>query len=261
MARRPPARAPQEKPFRISGFAAVSALFARDPQRVERLYFEPQFQIAAAPFCKIMAQQRKLYRQVGAEELAKIAGTVLTGGIVAISRPRPVEPFNVDTFLRSPQPLLALDGVSNPHNLGAIVRTLAFFGVERLILTDHPEQATPSESAYRVAEGGFEYVALSRIDSTPETLQRLQKRCRVIGTAPDRKAMTSSMLKDDPKNGNDARPALIVLGNEERGLRPNVLAACSETLTIPGAGWVQSLNVAATAAILIYNLLLRSNTP
>ena len=160
---------------------------------------------------------------------------------------RPVLPFDSEEAKRWAQagePLLLLDGVGNPHNLGAIVRTMAFFGLKRLVLSDHPGQALPSEAAYRVAEGGFEYITLYRADRFATQLKRLSPAFRVVGTAlGDHRPL--GRLKGPP-------PAALVLGNEEVGLRPETLKACAELATIPGSGWVQSLNVSATAAILIH---------
>jgi TrmH RNA methyltransferase len=80
----------------------------------------------------------------------------------------------------------------------------------------------------------------------PAALDDLRKSYRIIGAAPE---SGESAMK--PVGG---KPAALVLGNEERGLDPNVLAACDAIATIPGSGRVQSLNVAAAAAILIHAL-------
>jgi RNA methyltransferase, TrmH family len=251
----PPPREPDEsrKLFRVAGLSAVSALFAHDPARVERLFFDERLKPAVGAFCKTMAAARKPYRMVEAEELAKVAGTVLHGGVVALMAPRAVPAFDGDAARRWSEPLLILDGVGNPHNLGAILRTAAFFGLPRVLLSDHPGQALPSEAAYRVAEGGFEWVELFKAENLPLALKRLRATHRVVGTALDPKRPTidvSGLSATD----RDRRPLAVVLGNEEDGAPPATLAACEALLTIPGGGRVQSLNVAATAAILIHAL-------
>jgi tRNA G18 (ribose-2'-O)-methylase SpoU len=122
-----------------------------------------------ASFCRTLARARKPYRQVEPAELARIADTVLNGGIVAIARPRPLHDFDLEAapeiaeaWARDGQPLLILDGIGNPLNLGVIVRSAAYFGIERILLADRPEQALPSDASYRVAEGGFEHLSLYR---------------------------------------------------------------------------------------------------
>jgi TrmH RNA methyltransferase len=142
--------------------------------------------------------------------------------------------------------LVVLDGIGNPHNLGAIARTAAFLGIDRLVISDDPAQAGPSDAAYRVAEGGLEFVHVFRASALPRALQQLKPAYRVVGTALGRGRKPEALPRD--------RAIALVLGNEERGLSPATLHACDEIVTIPGSGWVQSLNVAATAAILIHAL-------
>lgn len=233
---------------RICGLAAVRALFERDPGRVERLFFEDGMKREIGPFCETLARARKPYRHVDKAELARIAGTIPHGGVVAIARPRPVRDLDLGLarhWAEDGKPLLILDGIGNPHNLGAIVRTAAFFGLERIILSDRTEQALPSDASFRVAEGGFEYLNLYRA-VLPAALDELRGAYRIIGTAPGRRAL--------PGKREAGRALALILGNEESGLDPATISACDEVVTIPGSGRVQSLNVAAAAAILIYLL-------
>ena len=242
-------RPPHERErLRICGLAAVRALFECDPDRVERLFFVPGLAREAGLLCRILAQARKPYRQADTAELARVAGTMLHGGIVAIARPRPLIELDPDAargWARDGKPLLLLDGVGNPHNLGAIARTAAFFGVERLVLADRPDQALPSDAAYRVAEGGLEHLMVYRT-RVPGALVGLRPAYRILGT---------SLAEGSIPIGHAAdRPVALILGNEETGLDPATLAACDEVVRIPGSGRVQSLNVANAAAILIYLL-------
>lgn len=232
---------------RIAGLRAVEALFERDPERVERLFFLPAQQTAAAPFAGRLARARKPYRAVDAAELARIAGSAMHGGIVAVARPRPIavfDPADVARWARHESLVVVLDGVSNPHNLGAIARTAAFFGVARLLLSEHPAQALPSDAAYRVAEGGLDRLDLVRV-RLPGALASLGRSFRTVATALDDRAQP---LGEVPRD----RPVALVLGNEERGVPATTLSACASVARIPGGGGVQSLNVAAAAAIAIH---------
>jgi len=246
-----PPRAPREELAKVAGWPAVQALFARAPERVERLFFDDRYKAPAQPFCKLLAERRKPYRHVPTDELTKIAGSPLHGGIVAVVHPKPVPLFDAEqakAWAEAGQPLVILDGVGNPHNLGAIARTMAFFGLERLLVSDHPGQALPSEAAFRVAEGGLEWVEVIRVPDLATEIQRLKPFYRVVGTALGaHRPLAQVLAKGD-------RPLAIVLGNEEDGLPPATLAACEEVATLPGSGRVQSLNVAATAAILVHLL-------
>ncbi len=241
---------PPERTIRIAGLPSVTALFQRDPDRVLRFFYEDRMVPLVGEFCAYMARVRRPYRMVDTEELARIAGTVLHGGIVAVAEPQPIRSFDLaeaHRWARSGRALFILDGVSNSHNLGAIARTLAFFGFKYLVISDHPAQAGLSDSAYRVAEGGLDYLQVLKATSLPDALRRLRRDYRVVGTALGC-GVPLETLTQDP------RPVALVLGNEEEGLPAATLAACETIVTLPGSGQVQSLNVSATAAILAYAL-------
>jgi TrmH RNA methyltransferase len=233
---------------RVCGLAAVTALFERDPRRVERLFFEGRVRGEVGSFCRTLAHLRKPYRQVDKAELARVAGTLLHGGVVAIAAPQPLAEFDrsaVRIWAENGKPLLVLDGIGNPHNLGAIARSAAFFGLERMVLAARPDQALPSDASYRVAEGGLEHLDLHRAP-LPAALFELRPAYRVIGTA-----LGHGPVPDRLESGS---PVALVFGNEETGLDPATIAACDQVWSIPGSGRVQSLNVAAAAAILLYLL-------
>jgi TrmH RNA methyltransferase len=236
---------------RVAGLPAVTALFAHDPKRAERLLYDDRMKAQVGEFCRLLGAQRKSHRMVSTDELTKIAGSQLHGGIVAFAKPKPValfDPAEAALWAKERQPLLLLDGVGNPHNLGAIARTMAFFGMPRLVLSDHAGQAGPSEAATRVSEGGLEWIDLYRAPRFAASLKRLRDSHRVIGTALGAGRPLDEVLKAGDK------PLAVILGNEEHGLPPATLAGCDEIATIPGCGRVQSLNVAATAAIIIHAL-------
>ncbi|TWB17002.1 TrmH RNA methyltransferase [Nitrospirillum amazonense] len=247
----------RRKAFRILGLPAVAALFARDPGRVERLFFDDRMKEKVGSYCAGLAQARKVYRLLPAEEMEKVAGTPLHGGVVAVAAPRPVLPLDIDEAARwaaAGEPLMILDGVGNPHNLGAIVRTCAFFGINRLVLSDHAEQALPSEAAYRVAEGGFEYVTLYQLPRFAQSLRHLRAHYRIVGTALGDHPDPATVLPAAAGGNANPKPAALILGNEEIGLPAPTLQACNQLVTLRGSGQVQSLNVSATAAILVHAL-------
>lgn len=234
--------------LRVCGMAAVSALFERDPRRVERLFFEDRVKDEVGSFCRTLARARKPYRQLDKAELARVAGTPLHGGVVAVAAPQRLADFDRSAariWAQNGKPLLILDGIGNPHNLGAIARSAAFFGLERMVLADRPAQALPSDASYRVAEGGLEQLALHRAP-LPAALFELRPAYRVIGTALGHGPV--------PDKSESDLPVALVFGNEETGLDPATIAACDQVWSIPGSGRVQSLNVAAAAAILLYLL-------
>ncbi len=247
-----------ERLAKIAGLKAVAALFQRHPDQVMRLYYEEKMKTAVGDFCAQMAKLRRPYRLVDESELEKISGTVLHGGVVAAALPRQAPDIDLEearAWARSGEPLLILDGVGNPHNLGAIARTMAYFGFKYLLISDHPAQAALSDAAYRVAEGGLEHVEVYRAAGLPKLCRRLREYYRVVGTALSGKAVEMAELARDP------RPLALVLGNEEHGLSSETLDACEAAVMIRGSGQVQSLNVSATAAILIHQLASQRAVP
>lgn len=237
--------------LRIAGLPAVLGVFERAPDRIERLYFVDSLKQELGALCLALAKAHKRYRIVKADELAKLAETAMHGGVAAFVEPRTIlefDPLQAASWAAAGESLLVLDGVGNPHNLGAIARTAAFFGVKRMLLASRPEQAMPSDAAYRVARGGLEHIDIYRTRRLADALRRIGKNYRVVASAADGGVALSQFRRD-------GRPVALVLGNEEEGSPQATLEAVETIVTIPGSGRVQSLNVAASAAILIASLM------
>ena len=204
-------------------------------------------------WCAHLARRRKVYRQVGADEMQRVAGTAMHGGVVAMVHPRPIRDLDLaeaEAWAQAGKPLLILDGVGNPQNIGAIARTAGFFGVEHMAFSSHPGQAGLSDASYRVAKGALEHIAIYRIAVLPDTLRRLGAFYHVVGTAIGKGKDLRSIEKTE-------KPVALVLGNEEDGLEPATLAACGSVVSLTGSAKVQSLNVSAATAILVHALLAR----
>ena len=235
--------------IRIAGGPAVDALFRYDPDRVLRFFYTESKSRNVGDYCRELAQRRLPYRMVPDNELEKIYGSSHHGGLVAIANPKREQILTRYTLsqLKALGPVhFVLDGIGNPHNIGAIARSLAFFGFKSLILSDDARQAGLSDSAYRVAEGGLEALTIFKAEGLQNLLEEARKIFRITGTTLSRQAQSLRTLTEKPG------PRLILLGNEEEGLSGQRLRACDDLLMISGTGDLQSLNVAQTAAILAY---------
>ncbi len=242
---------PKSKEMNVCGWQAVSTLFARHPAEVHRLFFDAATGKRAGVFCSLLAQHKKVYRQVDVTELDRIAGSKLHGGIVAVIAERPFKKVTREVMVewaRAKTPLLLLDRVSNANNVGAIVRTAAFFGVKAIIVPDHPGQAQPGEAAWRVAEGGMEFVDFYRVPALPAFCTELKRSHYLIGTSLRGNQLSPSAARERGL----PRPPAIILGNEERGMAPEIMAQCDRLVKIPGTDTVESLNVSAAAAVLCW---------
>jgi RNA methyltransferase, TrmH family len=245
------------KDIPVCGLAAVQARFKADAGSIKRLYFDYATGRKIGVMCKALAVARKIYRCVEPAELEKIAGTVHHGGIVAIVEQRSLSApaaADIQAWVRARMPLLLLDRIGNAHNFGAIARTAAFFGVEHVVIPEHPQQALPGEAAHRVAEGGLESVKVFRVKDMAAFCRELASvGYEVAGTA----VQGASPVTKRPGKSGEAKPVALVLGNEEHGLAPEVAAACTRLITIPGSGRVESLNVSVAAAVLMWELWAR----
>lgn len=230
----------------ICGPNAVAALFARRPADVLRLFHVPGLRPVVGDWCAELARARRPYRMVEADELATIAGTQHHGGVACAARPRIPAILDLANVPKL-KFLLVLDGIGNPHNLGAVARSAAFFGAPALLLAEGPGHAMPSDAAYRTAEGGLEWLDLYRTRSLPAALAAMAPHYRTVAATLNPDAAPLGELPRD-------RPAALVLGHEEHGISPAALAACRREVRIPGSGRVQSLNVAQAAAVLLARL-------
>lgn len=230
----------------ICGAAAVAALFEKRPEAVQRLFYLPSARPVVGDWCAALAKLKRPYRMIEEPEMRTVSGTQHHGGIVAVAQARRVDIFDAANPPRG-RMLLVLDGIGNPHNLGAIARSAAFFGVPNLLIGEGLGHALPSDAAYRTSEGGLEHLALYRTRDLPRALAALDPFYRTVATTLSRDAMP---LTDLPRD----RPIALVLGAEETGVSPDVVVACRRQVRIPGRRTVQSLNVAQAAAVLLHSL-------
>ena len=142
--------------------------------------------------------------------------------------------------------LLALDQITDPHNVGAIVRTAAAFGVTGIVTTARHAPGATGVLA-KSASGGLEHVPFLVVRNLAEALIQLGEQ-----------GFTRIGLDSDAETRLDAlvptRPAVIVLGAEGKGLRERTRACCDVLAKIPFSGEIRSLNVSNAAAITLYAL-------
>lgn len=244
-----PALKPKE--ITICGLPAVRARFQRDAASIQRLYFDYATGRKLGLICKALAALRKIYRCVEPAELEKIAGSMHHGGVIAVvTAPVLRAPAAGDLrgWAERREPVLVLDRIGNAHNLGAIARTAAFFGVKHLVVPDDPAAARPNDAAYRVAEGGLEAVTTWLVPRLPAVIKDL--------SAAGYEVVGAATRGGRPETGRTAaKPVALVLGNEEHGLAPEVAQACTRLVTIPGSRQVESLNVSVAGAVLLWELI------
>ena len=196
-------------------------------------------------------------QQASRDKLEKMAGQPFHQGVVAAVRPHPtLNEQDLESLLKqNPKALLlALDQVTDPHNLGACIRTAAAMGAEAVIVPrDRSASLTPT--ARKIAAGGAEKVKFIQVTNLARTLGNIKDEfnVQVVGTMLDEKALP---IQEFDFTGTGI---CIVMGAEDTGLRPITQSQCDQTVYIPMAGNLQSLNVSVATGMALYEACRQRN--
>jgi 23S rRNA (guanosine2251-2'-O)-methyltransferase len=169
-------------------------------------------------------------------------------GVAAEVAPYPYA--DAAALLAEPDPLLvALDQVTDPHNLGAVCRTAEVAGATGVVIPDR-RSADVTPAVCKASAGAVEHLSVARVRNLADFLaQAKEAGCWCYGAAAD---------ASTPYDAPDYRGGVVlVLGAEGKGLRPRVAAACDDLVALPVRGRISSLNVSAAAAALLYEVLQR----
>ncbi len=233
----------------VYGLHATEAVLVRAPERVLELWLAAARddqrirRLAEAAHAAGLAVQ-----SAAPAALAKLVGDVAHQGAVAAVRPLP--PWDEAALLAhlaasSVSPfLLVLDGVTDPHNLGACLRTAEAAGVQAVVLP-RDRSAGVDAVARKVAAGAAEFVPVAAVTNLARTLDALKARgIWVVGTDGEAE---QTLFAADLK-----RPLALVLGAEGVGMRRLTRERCDFLVRIPMAGRVESLNVSVAAGVALF---------
>ncbi|MFT5676425.1 MAG: 23S rRNA (guanosine2251-2'-O)-methyltransferase [Paraglaciecola sp.] len=235
----------------LYGIHAIEAVMEREPERLIELYIlkgrddKPinnmvsqarQFGISVQ-FC----QRKALDEKVNGEQHQ---------GVVARARPgKQYDESDLDKIVAdSAKPfLLILDGVTDPHNLGACLRTADAAGIDAIVVPkDNSVALTPV--VRKVASGAADLVPLVQVTNLARTMRELQKAgVWIVGTAGE----AEQSLYDCKMVG----PVALVMGAEGKGMRRLTREHCDELIKLPMAGTVSSLNVSVATGICLYEIV------
>jgi TrmH RNA methyltransferase len=247
------------KELAVCGFAAVKNLEKNNKEKIRRLYFTQDRAPLFGGLCKYLSKRKAPYNLVEPKELEKLCGSIHHQGVVAmIDEPeiKQLSSKEISLWIKNKQHAILLDRIGNANNLGAIVRSAAFFGIKNIIIPDDEAQSSITTSSYRVAEGGMEFVNIFSTSSSIKLLKDVEGKMVRIGTDLSARKTVSAI-----HGLCKSKSALIILGNEERGISEKVRENCDELVIIPFLGMnegkssqVESLNVAQAASIILYEL-------
>ena len=248
----------------VCGLNAVIAVAENHPEQINRLFIREERMKSFAKICKNLAERKRPYKICEDEELERICKSTHHQGVVAMILLPEVEALSredLEEWSREGKTGLVLHSVGNDHNLGAMVRSAAFFDVKYIVISEGDPEAKLSTSAYRTAEGGMEHVTVRSVRNTAAFLRDASRLLLTIGTdirARQRIGDLSRIVGERQKAGRKTeapRPGIaLVLGNEETGLPEEVKDACAFLLRIPGTGLMQSLNVTQAATLFMQRI-------
>ena len=139
--------------------------------------------------------------------------------------------------------VVLLDGITDPHNLGAIVRSAECFGAHGIIIPKHRSVGV-NDTVVKVASGATEHMLIAKVTNINDTIRMLKEHnVWVYATDFDGKA---------PKSANLTGKVAIVIGSEGEGIKKLTKELCDDTLTIPEYGKINSLNASVATGIVLY---------
>jgi len=225
----------------LFGRKACLAVFRQRPDAIRRIFFRREGSEQLGEMLSWAAANKRVYREVPDEELAKVAKSTHHEGLVVVADSVRYQPFDVEKAAQ-PGKWMTLDRVENPHNLGAILRSAAFFGLQGVLVGGVEPGEKVNSAALRVAQGGAEHLQLCAVPQLSPLLHTLVgKGWRVMGLETGGASLPEALPAPVPW--------MLVAGHEADGLAPETREACGGLYTIPGAGTVESLNVSVAVGV------------
>jgi 23S rRNA (guanosine2251-2'-O)-methyltransferase len=235
----------------VFGIHAVTTLLSRDPERVKKLFVvQGRLDQKIESILDLAAEQGISVERVNKNRLDdRVQG--VHQGVVAEVKPMPQlgdkELENLLDQISGTPLLLVLDGVTDPHNLGACLRTADAAGVHAVI-APRDKSAPLNATASKVACGAAEAIPYFQVTNLSRTLAQLQERgIWIVGTAGEADA---TIYQSDLKG-----PLALVMGAEGKGMRRLTRENCDLLINIPMAGEVSSLNVSVATGVTLFEIV------
>jgi 23S rRNA (guanosine2251-2'-O)-methyltransferase len=238
----------------LSGTHAVCESLAAGRRRLQRLYVADTCTDSRCRDAVARAEARGVaISRATDDDLSKLAGTRRHQGLCLEAAPLPtLDLVQFEDLLDSaarPSTVMILDQITDPHNLGALMRTALCTGVSAIVLAkDRSAGLTPSVS--RASAGAMEHMTVARVPNLSEAIRRLK----------DRGFWVAGLDRDQGSDIFDTSlptPMALVVGSEGQGIRPLVKSRCDLLLAIPQEGHLNSLNASVAGAVALYELFRR----
>ena len=221
---------------------------------VNKIYISQSLKPTAAAEIAGLARERRVpVQRVDKPALDRLAAGAAHQGIIASVSPYAYADLDhILAGVRDEAPLLVLlDGINDPHNLGAIIRSADASGAHGVVIPRRRSAAVTSVVA-KASAGAVEFVPVARVGNLAATIDKLKERdLWVVGADPSAK----QLLWDAPLDG----PLAVVVGGEGRGISRLVREKCDLLVRLPMAGRVNSLNVSVAAATVMFEAARRKS--
>lgn len=197
---------------------------------------------------------RRVWRapETSAEELERMCGSPDHQGVVAEVDPYPYT--DPDVLLQRPDALIvALDQVQDPRNLGAVCRSAEFAGAAGVVIPER-RAAEVTAVACKTSAGAVEHLDIARVRNLADWLTEAKQTNFWIWGA-------DANATQAPWDVDLTGPTILVLGGEGKGLRPRVASTCDSSLALPRQGKLDSLNVSAAAAAILFEATRQRQLP
>ena len=237
----------------LTGIHAVMAVLTQNPGRVRQIYInKKRSNNRLDPLLEKVTANNLLLTEVSRDKLDRLADNQIHQGIVARCQALPVRGeaeliWDIKALKRAAM-LLVLDGVQDPHNLGACIRTLNGAGGDGVV-SPRDRSAPVTSVVHKTASGAMETTPVYTVTNLSRTLQQLKQECGlwVFGT--------SDKAEKSLYEVNFTDSFALVLGTEGKGMRRLVAENCDELVAIPMIGTVSSLNVSVASGVCCYEAL------
>ncbi len=175
--------------------------------------------------------------------LDRLAGSAAHQGVVALGAAQKY--MSLDAISVSAKMLVFLDGVEDPHNLGAIIRTAHAAGADAVVIPER-RAAGLTDVVAKAAAGALEHLPVVRVGNLNRALDEIKDKGYMVYGVDERGPL-------DYDHAEYQSPAALVLGGEGKGLHEMVRKRCDKLLRIPMAGKISSLNVSVAAGIVLFD--------
>jgi 23S rRNA (guanosine2251-2'-O)-methyltransferase len=235
----------------LFGVHPVLAALETNQRRVRKIIFSAQRRGEAVGKIRLLAEERNI--KVEEKEkvfLDRVVGEEAHQGVLAYVSPKKwisLEEILAEVLGREDVFLLLLDGIEDPHNLGAIIRTAEGAGVDAVIIPSHRQVGLTSVVA-KTAAGALEYLKVCQVVNVRQAIEKMKKQgIWVVGAEAEAEKCYW--------NQNFKLPLCLVVGSEGKGLRRLTKEHCDFLVKIPLKGEVNSLNTSVAASLVMYEVL------